>query len=101
MPTGPGGGGSSSFFRESELKSSIDPAQRLVAGEREHDRPELRPALGAREREPKRAQVAADRLELAQDLLRRQRREVAVRALAQLAEARQRGRGRPGPGPPR
>ncbi len=66
------------------LESRIDPPQRLVAGQRPHDSPQLGTAVSPGQREPQRAQVAADGLQLADD---RPRVEAAVRALDELAQA--------------
>src|SRR5947209_16122876 len=88
MRIGPGGGGSSCFRRVAVSYSRIEPPQRLVAVERGDDRRELRALVAARERDAQRAQVAADGLQLAQERARRLVVDAAVRALAQLAEAR-------------
>src|SRR3954464_9250056 len=92
MRIGPGGGGSSCLVRVSVSESRIDPPQRLLPRQRGDHRPQLRAALAARKREAQRLQVPADRLELAHDLLGVER---PVRALDELAEARERRR-RPG-----
>src|SRR5436305_5092768 len=90
MRIGPGGGGSSRFARDAVSYSRIQPPQRLVAVERGDDRRELGAFLAAGQCDAQRAQVTADRLQLAQERARRLVVDPAVRALAQLAEARER-----------
>ena len=65
-------------------------AQDLVPVERDEDAPELGPARLARQREPERPQVTADRLELPKDLTRRRR---AKHVGARLPGARESARG--------
>src|SRR4051812_43573713 len=79
--------GRSTFVLVSVSKSRIDPAQRLVARQRRDHSPQLRAALPARERDAERAQVSADRLELADDCARVRG---AVAAFHELAEALER-----------
>src|SRR5579864_7191580 len=87
MRIGPGAAGSSTSWRLSVSKSRIDPPERLAALQRGEHRPQLRTAFAAGEREAQRAQVAADRLQLAQDLARACRVEPFRGGGAQLAEA--------------
>ena len=56
--------------RSSRCYSGGSPPERLVAGDRGDDRPQLRAALGAGQREPEQLEVPADRLELAHDRAR-------------------------------
>src|SRR5207248_9808264 len=49
---------------------ALGPPQRLLPRKRRDHRPELGPSLPAGQREPERAQVAADCLQLADDALR-------------------------------
>src|SRR4051794_30103917 len=90
MRTGPGTSGSSRFARVSVSESRIDPSQRLVSVECGDDGGELGAAIAPGERDTKRGEVAADRLQLANERLRRVVVEAAVRALPQLAKTRQR-----------
>src|SRR5262249_46274489 len=85
MRTGPGGGGSSTSDFEYVSKSRIDPSKRLLSRQGGEHRPELRAALPPRERAANGMQVAADRLQLAQDRPGGVLVE-AVRPQAQLAE---------------
>src|SRR5215211_7096938 len=77
---GPGGGGSSRFERVKVSYSRIEPPQGLVARQRGDHRSELRPPLPTGQREPQRPEVAAGRLQLAHERLRRVVAERAVRA---------------------
>src|SRR4051794_21860897 len=100
MRIGPGGSGRSTTLRCRVLESRIDPPERLDAVELGEHAPQLGPLLGARERAAQRAQVAADRLQLADELARLRLVQPLARALAQLAEALERqdllrGRGHP------
>src|SRR5437764_10425282 len=88
--TVPGGGGSSTSDFVSVSKSRIDPPQGLVARQRGEHRPELRAALAPCQHAAYRAEVAADRLQLAHDRLRRVPVQWAVAGEPQLAEALQR-----------
>src|SRR5918999_6448098 len=81
MPTGPGGGGSSTCCRVEVSYSRIDPPEELLARQRRNDGPELRAALAAGQCEAQHPEIAADGLQLAYDRLR----VGAVRA--QLLEA--------------
>src|SRR5437867_12806654 len=93
MPMRAGGSGSASTRRVSVLESRIDPPERLLAWQRGDHRPELGPAFAPGEREAQRAQVAADGLELADEL---PRVGAAIGTVDELAEARQRlRRGQP------
>src|SRR5437588_8818083 len=82
---GPGGGGSSSSRRVSVLWRRIalayGPAQQLVPRQSSDDGGQFGPALAPGEHEPKRLQVAADGLQLADDRARLDAR------LDELAEA--------------
>src|SRR5919199_5830854 len=87
MPTCAGGAGSSTFVFVSVSKSRIDPAERLLAWKRGDHGPQLRTALLTRQRETQRAQVPADRLQLAHDAAGI---DAPVRTLEQLATTLQR-----------
>src|SRR6266581_1405631 len=87
MRIGPGGAGSSCFSRVSVSESRIDPPQALFQRERLDHGPELRAPVAARQGEAQGTQVAADRLQLPDDLAAV---DAAVRALDELAEPFQR-----------
>src|SRR6476620_1438510 len=94
MRTGPGGDGRAASERvEVSYRRTLSrycPAKRLVARQRLQNRPELRPALDAGERDPKRPQVAADGLQLPDERLRVTPGERLREAGAELGESRQR-----------
>src|SRR4051794_19397114 len=87
MRIGPGGSGNSTSARWRVLESRIDPPERLGAIDLGEDAPELGAALGAGQRAPQGAQVAADRLQLADQLPCLRLVEALGGALTQLTEA--------------
>src|SRR3954468_16323773 len=90
MRTGPGTSGRSRFERVSVSESRIQPPHRLIAIERGDDSRELRTAIAAGQRNAQRAEIAADRVQLAHERLRRVVVETVVRTFAQLPKTRQR-----------
>src|SRR4051794_32014948 len=89
MPISAGGCGSSTGPRVKVSESRIDPPERLVAVERGDDRPELRAALLSAQRDAQRTEVAADRLQLADERAGLRLVEPLRGASAELAEALQ------------
>src|SRR5436190_16258021 len=87
MRIGPGGGGSSKSERVYVSKSRIDPPERFLLWKGLEQRSQLRPAVPAGEGQAQRLQVAADGLELSDELPRRVVVEAVRRALAELFEA--------------
>ena len=97
MRTGPGGGGSSTSERVNvsyrRIAGDRSQAARLSASSRESaasDGRELGPALGAGQRQTEGAQVATDRLELADDRLALLEREPLRRRSPELDEPHER-----------
>src|SRR5919202_6066716 len=93
MRIGPGGGGSSTSRRVKVSKSRIGPRQRLVLRQGLQDRGKLRAAVAAGQRQTDRLQVAADGLQLAEQLFGRLSIEAVAGSCAQLLEPLER---RPG-----
>src|SRR3954467_784747 len=92
MRIGPGGGGSSTRPRVYVSKSRNDPPQGLVLRQGDEQRRELRPSVAAGESQPQRLQVAADRLQLPDELPGSVVIEPVARSLAQLLEPLERRR---------
>src|SRR5215210_580850 len=84
--TGPGAAGRSTSDLVYVSKSRIDPPERLVARDGGDDSPQLGAAVAAGQGAADGAQVPADRLQLADDLLRRVLRDRRLCAGAQLPE---------------
>ncbi len=84
MPIGPGGAGSSTSCLVRVSESRMHPPQRFVGGQGGDDGPQLGAPLGPGEREAERLQVAAHRLQLADEVL------AVEPARAQLGEALER-----------
>src|SRR6266487_999422 len=95
MRIGPGGGGSSKRPRVKVSKSCIGPPQRLVLRQGLEQRSQLGPAVLAGQRQPQRLQVAADCLQLADELASGVVVEPVARACAELLEAVQSRPGAP------
>src|SRR4051812_20472396 len=90
MRIGAGGGGSSKSPRVYVSKSRIGPPQGLVLRQRLEEGGELRPAVASRQRQPQRLEVAADRLQLPDELARGIVIEAVACAPAKLLEADER-----------
>src|SRR6266513_1437148 len=93
MRIGPGGGGSSKRLRVYVSKSRIGPPQRFVLRQDLEQGGQLRSAVPAGQRQPQSLEVAADGLQLADELAGGVVVEPVTRTFAELLEALQRRTG--------